>query len=706
MSSPAVAFGISALEHALACLYEGFLLAQPPLSDALRLYAQLAFNPLHPATPTDEIKRRLEGGKTQTHFVEVSAAAAASSAILTASQAGPWDIFIIFEVLLRSQGRLLELCGISDYVDRAQLKQQLKAVFVARNWFAHGSCKLTDVKGALNALKEVVQRMACLPTCPPPLAATLHSTAAEVDKLSQRVHKYGACSLSPCCVAFALALRAFERVEAAASAVSGKHFDGFDKVVAELKAWSAAKVCAATLSDKDATVFIAHVDVVATVRNRVFHGTREITASMMDAVHCAAEVLRMLGQGPPSQDLRRSREEFLASFHGGCLASSLPVDAANALCDVARACPFFSDAIEPAHASDGSSCVSAPVMKHVLKGSVRAAGVAPCDCLSRFPRTDIGALTNALKPLCEAMKKVPRFCGLDAVGLRSAAASSVADLLACGKTIVAALPAHRCGAVTFSDDDDGCLRAAHHFIVCKLNHGSYDAACACASGIGAIMRDDCGSTASKDTKMWIKGWHAATDARVALLSAGAVPTKTLLTEADAFLHVVECDMVSRAMAPAACPLSLAVTIQHSDECDVQAFVDRFSGEYLVDRERQIVAAAAVLQADTAGAGVRGGMSAALIYGQPGTGKSHCGDEVLFRLSEVRVQRRCMEKVTCRSAAAVKSGLVQLGRRMGRTLGVGPDTAAADVLDLLKRYLAATPCVLLRACVLILRVPTR
>ena len=165
-------------------------------------------------------------------------------------------------------------------------------------------------------------------------------------------------------------------------------------------------------------------------------------------------------------------------------------------------------------------------------------------------------------------------------------------------------------------------------------------------------------------------------------------------------------MVSRAMAPAACPLSLAVTIQHSDECDVQAFVDRFSGEYLVDRELQIAAAAAVLQADTAGAGVRGGMSAALIYGQPGTGKSHCGDEVLFRLSEVRVQRRCMEKVTCRSAAAVKSGLVQLGRRMGRTLGVGPDTAAADVLDLLKRYLAATPCVLLRACVLILRVLTR
>ena len=61
------------------------------------------------------------------------------NAFLTPQQAGPWDIFIIFDVLLRSQGKLLELCGITDYIDRAHLKQQLKAVFVANNWFAgHG----------------------------------------------------------------------------------------------------------------------------------------------------------------------------------------------------------------------------------------------------------------------------------------------------------------------------------------------------------------------------------------------------------------------------------------------------------------------------------------------------------------------------------------------------------------------------------------
>jgi hypothetical protein len=86
------------------------------------------------------------------------------------------------------------------------------------------------------------------------------------------------------------------------------------------------------------------------------------------------------------------------------------------------------------------------------------------------------------------------------------------------------------------------------------------------------------------------------------------------------------------------------------------------------------------------------MCAALICGAPGTGKSHCGEEVLYRLSKLQARRRCMEKVTCRSAAAVKSGLVQLGRRMGKTLGVGTETSAADVLELLKKHLAVSPCV--------------
>ena len=72
MSGGAVGFNISALEHALACLYDSFLLAQPPLSEALRLYAQLAFAPVHPATPVDEIKKRVES-KMQMYFVDVSA---------------------------------------------------------------------------------------------------------------------------------------------------------------------------------------------------------------------------------------------------------------------------------------------------------------------------------------------------------------------------------------------------------------------------------------------------------------------------------------------------------------------------------------------------------------------------------------------------------------------------------------------------------
>ena len=73
MSGSAHVFKLSALENALACLYESFLLAQPPLSEAMRVYAQLAFMPVHPATPSDEIKKRLEG-KMQAHFVEVLAA--------------------------------------------------------------------------------------------------------------------------------------------------------------------------------------------------------------------------------------------------------------------------------------------------------------------------------------------------------------------------------------------------------------------------------------------------------------------------------------------------------------------------------------------------------------------------------------------------------------------------------------------------------
>ena len=141
---------------------------------------------------------------------------------------------------------------------------------------------------------------------------------------------------------------------------------------------------------------------------------------------------------------------------------------------------------------------------------------------------------------------------------------------------------------------------------------------------------------------------------------------------------------------ATAPCVLPVSVKHSVQVGVQAFVDRFSGDMLVDREVQIAAAAAVLKAVADGTAVSGSMSVALICGAPGTGKSHCGEEVLFRLSKVQVDGSCMEKVTCRSAAAVNSGLVQLGRRMGKTLGVGPDSSALNVLSALHKHLASSP----------------
>ena len=324
---------------------------------------------------------------------------------------------------------------------------------MARNWFAgHGRCMLNDVKGALIALKEVLLTMTALPACPSPVAADLRLASAAVDQLSQRVNVQGPACLPPCSVAFALALRAFERVEWAASTAAGRHIDGFDKVVIELKSCAAAKAAAGAFTPKEAASFTAYIDahakVVSEVRNRVFHSTRDVTASMMDAVHSAAEVLRMLGHVPESQQLQTSRHDFLMAFRDTCLASPLPAQVANAVCDIARNCPFFSGAFAPEYAPDGSSAVSAPVMSHVLKGSLKAPGISACDCWSKIAKTDIGAISKALSPLCEAMTRVPRFYSLDACTLRSAVA---ADLTACGQAIVAALPAgHHSGHVCAS----------------------------------------------------------------------------------------------------------------------------------------------------------------------------------------------------------------------------------------------------------------
>ncbi len=611
-------------------------------------------------------------------------------------QAGPWDIFIIFEVLLRMQGVFLETCGVTEHVRRAHLKQQLKAVFVARNWFAgHGSCKLNDINGALIALQNVLNIFTSLPSCDSALRSSLQTTAQSVEQLSRRAMQAGDADVSmpASSIAFVHALRAFEYVEAAASAVSGKRFDGFEKAALELKS-SASN---GSFTAAQVTAFIGLVDVVSTVRNRVFHSTREITASLMDALHAAAELLIVLSRQKESEELAGIRRDFLSAFAGSSFSAQLAAEVARAVCHIAQSCPFISPACMADYAWDGSGSVNATVLAHVLKGSLKAAGIQPCDCLNKLAKNDIGPISKALKPLCEAAKRLPLFYSVDAEGFRRAVVAAALDLQlfrACGRLIVAALPAsHECsgdGRIKFADDDDGHIRAVQHFIVCKLRHGSYDAACPCVAAIGGIIRDDSGVTANMATKdVMKKGWLSArSDPRVPLLPANGKAADT-----DAFLHLAECDIVHKAMKAAsasALALLLPVTIKHSDQAGVQAFVDRFSGDMLVDREGQISKAAAVLQAAADGTAVSGSMCVALICGPPGTGKSHCGEEVLFRLSKVQAEGSCMEKVTCRSAPVVKSELLQLGRRMGKTLGVGPDTPAQDVLDALKKHLASTP----------------
>ena len=70
MSSPPHSpFLLSSHEHALACLYQAFLLAQPPMTRALQLFAEIAFKPLPPLKPADAIKDRLQG-KMRMHFAE------------------------------------------------------------------------------------------------------------------------------------------------------------------------------------------------------------------------------------------------------------------------------------------------------------------------------------------------------------------------------------------------------------------------------------------------------------------------------------------------------------------------------------------------------------------------------------------------------------------------------------------------------------
>ncbi len=96
---------------------------------------------------------------------------------------------------------------------------------------------------------------------------------------------------------------------------------------------------------------------------------------------------------------------------------------ANAVCQIAHNCTFFAPTSLPEYCFDGSSTVCTPVMSHVLKSSLKAPGITPCDCLGKIPKTDIAAVMRALGPLCDIVTRVPQFYSLDASSLRSAVAA-------------------------------------------------------------------------------------------------------------------------------------------------------------------------------------------------------------------------------------------------------------------------------------------
>ena len=134
-----------------------------------------------------------------------------------------------------------------------------------------------------------------------------------------------------------------------------------------------------------------------------------------------------------------------------------------------------------------------------------------------------------------------------------------------------------------------------------------------------------------------------------------------------------------------------ILLHDSPQAGAQPIVDQHSGIALVDREAQISTAVALLDPVVSGAVSTNQLFTALMYGPQGTGKSSCGHDVLYRLGKRKQAACCMDEITCRNATTVTAGLVSLGYRMGKTLGVGTDTPADDVLKALRVYLAKVPC---------------
>ena len=193
----------------------------------------------------------------------------------------------------------MNACSIHDFVHRQVVKMQLRAVYIARNWFAgHGSCQHNDIIGALMALQNIAEAMTRIPACTPQLAGQLESTRGAVALLLKRLSTpQGTCHMSlptkrnlrhiqatsPYPSPFILASRSFHYVEAAAAALTGARFDSFGKVADALKSH------ANTHFKSNASALSAHLTVLSDVRNRVFHSLREIMASMY--VTCDPEQL-------------------------------------------------------------------------------------------------------------------------------------------------------------------------------------------------------------------------------------------------------------------------------------------------------------------------------------------------------------------------------------------------------------------------------
>lgn len=630
-------------------------------------------------------------------------------------QAGPWDVFVIFQVLLAIQGMFLDACSITNYNDREDLKKDLKVVYVTRNWFAgHGSCQHSDINGALIALAKVLLKMRdCvrdIPSCPQSLQDELQTIEGDVQRLYKRSDSREAFSnVALHSIAFTLFSRALERIyeftrsNCDLEVASDAQGDSFRRRYVDTLIKWAKKECAAVSKDFNAEIFSKHLKLLSKVRNSVFHGSREIIASMLDAVVSTIETLRMLNRDSESQALQKDVQAFQQLFLKSPFAQPLATAVANSVYQVAQNCSFFE--CIPAYSFDGSSTVCVPVISHVLKGHVQAPDFPPCSCLDNLPPESQRKINDFLKSVMPSIKSVAKFCSLEVDELRLRIRKETSGdtnleqlMMACGRNILNELKCHphyQCSTVNVLDDcENSHIIVVLHFVMCKIQEQrGYDVVCPCVSSIGAIIDDgDSASTASQEVKKRLKRWisppaqwnSGSEFKRIQLFSAHSD-----INDVSALLQLLQCDIVRKYVPPDVCPSFYPVVVKHNDQAFSQAYVDKSSGKFLVDREKQMEDAEKVLGPAAAG---ESGIRAAFLFGGPGMGKSQCGEEVLHRLGKIRAHNRCMEKVSCRSALAVKSGLVLLGRRMGKIIGVDFNTPVNDVLEAVHKLLCSCPYV--------------